>query len=278
MNKLLTIKSYKYLPFNIGSLKILTQGTIKFTKPSDFNDPFDCDPIHESENVEEFLEKRPDLLEKVAKHWNLSGPQICEKKPHMIANLRNAIDKGLLGQPASDNVGVCCLTKDPLNLLMWAHYANNHEGFVVEFDIPSESYDKPKNKVEFFELLVPQEVIYSSKRPIVSFDDSLDKTVEKQFLTKGKEWKYEHEERVVDYIRKAGIHKYDKETILFSVIAGLRMEQSNYDLLETIVRRINEENDLKVKLYQVNQVPNEFQLYVDGRPDLEPLSMAEIKV
>lgn len=35
------IYRYKYLPFNENSLKILTEGTIKFTDPETFNDPFD---------------------------------------------------------------------------------------------------------------------------------------------------------------------------------------------------------------------------------------------
>lgn len=270
MNKLITIKRYKYLPFDIGSLKILTQGTIKFTKPSEFNDPFDCDPGHDSEKIEEYLETRPDLVEKVANFLKLSGDQILEEKPHMVVRLRNAIKDGLFGQSASDNVGICCLTKDPLNLLMWAHYAENHKGFVVEFDIPIESHDKPEREVEFFELLIPHEVNYNQKKPIVNFDDSLEKKLEKQFLTKGKGWEYEQEERVVDYIRKAGIHPYKREKLLYSVIAGARMECSNYDLLKTILHRLNEEHDLEVNLHQVSQVPNEFELYVEGRPDLQP--------
>lgn len=36
---------YKYLPFNEGSLKVITEGTVKFTCPLDFNDPFDCQPV-----------------------------------------------------------------------------------------------------------------------------------------------------------------------------------------------------------------------------------------
>ena len=151
---------------------------------------------------------------------------------------------------------------------MWAHYADNHKGFVVEFDIPIETYKKPENEISFFELLIPHKVKYRQNKPIVNFDDSLDEKIEKQFLTKGIEWKYEEEEKVVDYIRKSGIHKYDRETILFSVIAGLRMEDSNYDLLKTIVKRINQEHDLKVKLHRTLQVSDEFELYVDERPDL----------
>ncbi len=244
--------------------------SIKFTKPSEFNDPFDCDPGHDSEKIEEYLEKCPDFVEKVAKFLNLSGVQMLEEKPHMVGRLRDAIKNGLFGQSLSDNVGICCLTKDPLNLLMWAHYADDHKGFVVEFDIPIESYDKSESEIEFCELLIPHEVNYNQKKPIITFDDSLEKKLEKQFLTKGKDWEYEQEERVVDYIRKAGIHPYKREIILYSVIAGSRMEGSNYDLLETILHRLNEEHGLDITLYQASQVPNEFELYVDGRPDLQP--------
>lgn len=276
MNKLKTIKRYKYVPFDIGSLKIITQGTIKFTKPSEFNDPFDCDPEHDSEKSEEFIESRPDLVQKVAELLNLSPDQMPVKKLQMVERLRNSIKGGHFGQPASDNVGICCLSKDPLNLLMWAHYADHHKGFVVEFDIPVESYDKPESEVEFFELLVPQEVIYTQKKPIVKNKDSLEMKLEKQFLTKGQDWVYEQEERVVDYIRKAGIHSYKRDIILCSVIAGLRMEDSNYDLLKTILHRLNEEYDLKVNLYQVSRVPNnKFELYVDGRPDLQAIRLKE---
>jgi hypothetical protein len=59
------IKLYKYLPFSDGSLKILSEGTIKFSKPSEFNDPFDCAPDHKSDNIEEFLESRSDLVDRV---------------------------------------------------------------------------------------------------------------------------------------------------------------------------------------------------------------------
>jgi hypothetical protein len=36
------LKVYKYLPFSDGSKYILSDGTMKFSRHSDFNDPFDC--------------------------------------------------------------------------------------------------------------------------------------------------------------------------------------------------------------------------------------------
>lgn len=45
------IRLYKYLPFDEGSLRIITEGTIKFTLPSEVNDPFDCAPDYETSNI-----------------------------------------------------------------------------------------------------------------------------------------------------------------------------------------------------------------------------------
>lgn len=38
----------------------------------------------------------------------------------------------------NDEIGICSLSRNPLNLLMWAHYASSHTGFVVEFSVFNE--------------------------------------------------------------------------------------------------------------------------------------------
>jgi len=40
------IDCFKYLPFDDGSLAVLTQGTIKYTRPMRFNDPFEVLPVY----------------------------------------------------------------------------------------------------------------------------------------------------------------------------------------------------------------------------------------
>ena len=266
------LRIYKYLPFSDVSLNVLTEGTIKFTKPSKFNDPFDCSPDHESHNVEEFINSRPDLIEKIAKVKKISSERLSRKKPAMIKRLKTAIKNGEFGQPASDNIGICSLTRDPLNLLMWAHYSKNHTGFVVEFDIPLESFDPIRKDVKFFEWLIPQEVHYQAPKPMVSFFDDKDTKLKKQFLIKGEDWKYEQEERVIDYIRGSGIHKYDQKNILYSVIAGMKMETSEYSKLENIVTNIYEEKNLTIGLHKVAPVEGKFELFVPDRSDLKPLN------
>jgi len=262
------IKLYKYLPFSDSSLKILSEGTIKFSKPSEFNDPFDCAPDHKSDNLEEFLESRPDLVDRVFQLKNVSpeGAE-CEKKA-MLERLKDAIENDAFGQKASDRVGICSLSRNPLNLLMWAHYANNHKGFVVEFDIPLESFFPIEDKVKFFEWLIPQEVEYQESKPVVNFSDDQETKMKKQFLIKGIDWKYEQEERVIDYVRGSGIHKYDQNNILISVLAGMKMEPAEYPSLENIIGTLFKEKKLKIGIYKVAPVKGKFELFVPGRPDL----------
>lgn len=38
---------------------------------------------------------------------------------------------GLFADRMNDLIGLLCLTEKPDNLLMWAHYADSHAGFVV---------------------------------------------------------------------------------------------------------------------------------------------------
>ena len=268
MNKLRSIRRYKYLSFSKNSLEIIKSGTIKFTKPSEFNDPFDCDPEYET-NVDNLLKNRPDLVNKVAQFLNLSKEQLIIEKPIIAERLKKAIEAGNFGQQASDNVGICSLSRDPLNLLMWAHYSKDHTGFVVEFDIPIETFDLPKRDVEYFEKLIPHKVYYQDYKPIVSLLDDNDAKFTKQFLTKGSVWKYEQEERVIDYIRKSGIHAYDQKNILFSVIAGMRMKDPELSELEDAVKTINKEKGLNISFYKATPLKGKFELFVKERPELK---------
>lgn len=267
MNKLRRIRRYKYLSFSENSLRIIKSGTIKFTKPSEFNDPFDCDPEHET-NVDSLLKNRPDLVKKAAQFLNLSKEQLIIEKPIMAERVKKAIEAGYFGQPASDNVGICSLSRDPLNLLMWAHYSKDHTGFVVEFDIPIESFDLPEKDVGYFEKLIPHKVHYQDSKPMVSFLDDNDVKMTKQFLTKGSVWKYEQEERVIDYIRKSGIHVYDQKNILFSVIAGMRMKDPELSKLEDAVKTINKEKGLNISFYKATPLKGKFGLVIKERPEL----------
>jgi hypothetical protein len=77
-------------------MKILEKGSIGFSKPKYFNDPFDL-PTYPSD---------PDNLRTSVKNWLWAEHSV-----------------------------VLALTRTPTNALMWAHYADQHRGVVIGIDV-----------------------------------------------------------------------------------------------------------------------------------------------
>jgi hypothetical protein len=166
---------YKYLPCNEGSLSVLSDGTMKFTSPQYFNDPFDCAPDFDSAQHAKFIVTRSDLFKKVGCATGLSPAQRIQKRPEMIKRYVEAVKSPEFGREFIRRLGICSLSRDPLSLLMWAHYAKSHTGFVVEFSIPTSAMGTQKEAGDcVLKWLYPQEVKYAQEKPNIDpFDDRL---------------------------------------------------------------------------------------------------------
>jgi hypothetical protein len=89
-------------------------------------------------------------------------------------------------------VGVVSFTEEPASLLMWAHYADKHMGFVIEY--ASEHPWFKRQRVpddEFFRL---RQVRYQRERAALVATQA---SGEDMFLTKSIDWEYEKEWRVL---------------------------------------------------------------------------------
>lgn len=98
---------------------------------------------------------------------------------------------------------VACFTESPYSMLMWAHYANNHKGFCIEYEIPPYT----KEYLQLYHNLMP--VIYSNER--VSILEQCVRSLQPPGLTetilwdiykygllmKSMDWKYQNEWRLV---------------------------------------------------------------------------------
>ena len=82
---------------------------------------------------------------------------------------------------------IYCLTPHPNSLLLWAHYAEKHQGICLEFDVGVEQIGQA------------QRVVYNDTLPIIGPDDFGDPKalVDAVLLTKSHEWAYEDEYRVL---------------------------------------------------------------------------------
>ena len=86
------------------------------------------------------------------------------------------------------------LTRKRNNLLMWSHYANAHQGFVIGFDTDNPFFKNDKTPRTITPLW---EVNYSEKRPMVpEFEQCGGDLTQLVFLTKSNHWSYEEELRM----------------------------------------------------------------------------------
>lgn len=153
---------------HIALAAVFKNSTVRFTTPEFFNDPFDC---------------------------AISGGSGANKEDD--AGFSNI----LTARHYRKSIGVLCLTRNPLNLLMWAHYADNHTGAVIGIDTEIAGLECDTGN------MIPARsgsVVYTSIRPS-SFGSELpyefarpkdNAILEKIFLHKSVHWAYEEEVRV----------------------------------------------------------------------------------
>jgi len=266
-----TILRYKYVPlddsfkkspdYKDGSLCIIKDGTIKFTHPKDFNDPFDCYPDIDGKAISKAYGQDKAFFKELGRRRNLSPAQRIQEKPKQLKNIEKAQN---INELLNNEVGICSLSRNPLNLLMWAHYASSHTGFVVEFSVFNEHLSLNDAINCSMTCLVPFPVTYKKEKPIITSRDLFYE----YFLIKGEDWEYEQEERVIDCDRKAGIHPYDRKRILKSVIAGMRMSDDDFAVLKNTVDQVNKEFGINVTVHRAEPLKSKFALFVPDRDDL----------
>lgn len=138
---------YKYFPPDRASF--LQKRLIRFTQPTMFNDPFDCLPAISGYDKKEAKDQANkvalDMTFQLAlgDHSNLLPNTTLDSLNFSNAQVKNEYERdpaavGLryaaaLLNKMSKQIGVLCLSENHRNILMWSHYARNHEGFVVGF-------------------------------------------------------------------------------------------------------------------------------------------------
>ncbi len=137
-------------------------------------------------------------------------------------------------------IGALCMTKNGRHPLMWAHYANEHRGAVIEFDEMAPCFNRKSANEE---LGVFKKVNYSSTRPNLN-QNSGDEWFRDLTLTKAEEWAYEEEMRFLlllsaaDDVLEDSIHLVRiPSTAVKSITLGCRASEA---LLDHVRRQLNE--------------------------------------
>ena len=242
-----TMPLYKYL--HPDRTDVLRNQCIRFSSPAVLNDPFELKPHLAALATPEYAAAELQralprvLAEELARlPTELRALLPAEALQAFLEGQLPSFQKSLDGASAQmmpllqetmareleELLGVLCLSESPKSLLMWAHYADSHRGFVVQFDEASPFFDRRVSEDD--ELRHLRQVTYSSKRPSLTLSEVEDGSA---FLMKGVEWEYEAEWRMIVPLADAShvmgtgpeaIHLFSfPAQAVTSVILGCRM-------------------------------------------------------
>ncbi len=226
---------------------------MKFSSCEDFNDPFDCVVAHDVEGSIQYALSRRDLFEQAKRQVR----EAIVDETVMISNLRKSLEAGYFAQNMVSEFGICSLSSDYKNILMWSHYADNHKGFVVEFESPKK-FNGYLTKPEY--LLISWPVEYKNDMPIVTMGQKEGfESVKEQFLVKASDWKYEKEHRCLAHESGPGIHSFHP-SILKGIIAGSKMTETNFNELRELITAYELAHNVKITLKRAVNSKSKYEL------------------
>lgn len=200
---------------------VLKGNSIGFAEPDSFNDPFELHVAYPSE------------------------------ASHCLQFLTLTTNNGFARTLWSRFSGILCLTRNPLNLLMWSHYGDRHNGVVLGIDVIKAGFTDMKKCV------IPAQygnVIYTQTRPVEkilkgngkkitigeTYHFSVDhlELLNRLFLTKPQCWAYEEEVRVVKCLKGIGGKKRTNKSGEFDTIEIGRNRLHCYKLPGNSIKEI----------------------------------------
>lgn len=275
--KELPAKLYKYAAFNSYSLRLLSEGEAFYSDPKNFNDPLDCNPtiqldknidsklledllfhmIPDNEREEKFHRIKTDCKqvpnyvdEEDGEHYPITDPIFLQK--YYIDELTDKV-KTLLNEEMSKK-GVLALAERWDSALMWSHYADEHRGICIEYEMV-----EPKH---FFDQI--KAVSYESERAVKisdliswKIDSSLEaeqRVISTYFFAKAPDWKYEQEWR--DISSSAGV--LSSSATISGVYFGFRCD----DAVKTCIVKLlqNYTHRKSLNFYQISLHTSNFSL------------------
>lgn len=186
---------YHYQPFDQMRLaKVVTDRTLYFSNPKDFNDPWDCRPWYDWASLADpaVLERHIQWYVKVTrKHMpEILLAEVSRRASIFASNpelLRTKIEDLSASMEAAiqDRYRVLCLGSSPECELMWAHYAAKHSGICLEFSTRNETFSGALR------------VSYREDYPRLDLTSDKDADNLATLLTKSAAWRYEREYRLI---------------------------------------------------------------------------------
>jgi hypothetical protein len=244
---------YHYQPFDKPErlARMFTEGTIYFSRPREFNDPWDCRPCFSKSGLRDPEEYERTVLWFVnsdRKNTSLPEAEHLRREKELRSNPKLVewmIDQTTyeMEQAIQNQYRVYCLSTHPDSTLMWSHYADSFKGICLEFSVQNELF------------CGSLQVEYIGGYPAFSVSATNDDANIQPLLTKSDVWHYESEFRVIASERPfvfEGVPTTDQGFLLLphgalkSVIIGSLMPERDRELVRSIVHKSGWDVELKI--------------------------------
>lgn len=219
--------------------------------PAELNDPFEAKPFFRWPDRPNKVREMRDHLVRVAKgegHSKKSAQRIIARGFRNPNALKEAIAISTKRTFASNRI--CSFTGSKENLLFWAHYADSHRGFCVEYD------------ATLLPIKYAFRVKYSKQYPEARYPAPTDNRMLEPLLTKSSEWAYEEEYRLILNPSATMQPPNDGKSMILSgrevtnIYFGALAEESNKKKLRSLL----EQGPFTPSFWQAKLSESEFRL------------------
>lgn len=227
--------SHRFTPINENLISALVNSQLYFSSTQNLNDPYDC-RIDIEGSLKNAMKATSEAQRKILQVYT-NG---------ILSRIKKKIEQ----------VGVVCFSKQLDNKLMWSHYAKNHTGLCLTYEIPSKfilnnsppllgwsevGYGNEKIK-EFFLTLNPN-------NDADEFESFIEPLVIAIISTKSEAWSYEQEFRIV----KSEPGKFDIDrNWLKQICFGLETTDEHIGLIKKIISNHGYSDILFAKMTRSN--------------------------
>lgn len=201
------MRFFKFQPINKYSLHGLANQSLFFAHPSVLNDPFEFE-LHDEVCSDEMLQ-----------YIRSSGGVGSEiSSVELRSNLKKEARRHIA------DFGVVSLSERDDSPLMWGHYANDHKGMCLEFEVAN--HEGSVIPVDYSDELA---VLTDPKVPFWHKDNAL-----KPLTTKHSDWSYEKEHRLL-HCSGGTSQPYPEDIELVSVAFGTRAPKIDIELVQHVL-------------------------------------------
>lgn len=244
--------------------RIFTDRTLFFSKPRNFNDPWDCrpffnktalnDPVYYTRTVDWFIHCSRTRNTALPEHEQLRREQELRSNRQLLEWMIDQMTADM-ELAIQEQYRIYCLSTHPDSVLMWAHYAACCRGVCLEFSVDNELFSGALR------------VTYLKSYP--QFDVNSTEADENllPLLSKSDVWSYEDEFRVIateqpfifpDVPTTTGNLLALPKGSLQSVIIGTEMPASDREVVKTLVTASGWNTTLKI----ARLVPDRYELEI----------------